>query len=89
MATKKNGTMVRAIKETGSKRNPEHPGWNGSQFILEGGINGRSIAYVTPDEMREALPAAQAKLVDSDPVKVFNYLRGKKIQFAFVITEEG
>lgn len=78
------GSLERKLKSDEHK-NTGVAGWNGAQYIFEGGVNGRSVAYMTPEELAPALPAEIRK--DMKPERVSSHLQGRTLTFAFVVSK--
>lgn len=75
--------FTRVIKSDPHK-NTGIAGWNGAQYIFEGGRNGRGIVYQSPEELSGLIPAKTG----DDPQKVSDYLQGVELVFAGMVKDK-
>ena len=82
MAKQANSNVIERIGKTDGKANEKTgvPNFNGYQFQFTDATRG--VFYLKPDEVLPLLPAKIAKLMDKEPVKVAEYLMGRKITLA-------
>ena len=78
----KNTVLIVRTGKTDGKPNDKTgvPNYNGYQFQFTD--DSRGVFYMKPAEVEAMLPTAQKKLMAKEPVKVAEWLMGRKIQIA-------
>tara|TARA_R110002110_G_scaffold81683_1_gene212473 strand:+ start:207 stop:473 length:267 start_codon:yes stop_codon:yes gene_type:complete len=82
LAKQANSNVIERIGKTDGKANDKTgvPNFNGYQFQFTDATRG--VFYLKPDEVLPLLPAKIAKFMKNEPVKVAEYLMGRKITLA-------
>jgi hypothetical protein len=82
MSKQANTTIIERTGKTDGKANEKTgvPNFNGHQFVFTDPLRG--VVYLKPAEVKPMLPAKFQKLLAKEPVKVAEYLMGRKITLA-------